>query len=295
MAKNYGNYHINPAGKRGRKRKARGRRRLKNPFGIVLVNPSKRKKSAGRKRSSSSKRRRRALTVKRKSILSASVQTKNPKMKKRRSGRRRNRNPSRRRNRRRSSMIVIRNPARGRKRSRSRRMRNPVGVVTDIVNSNTLTLGAGIVTAQVGTNLVLNKLRRTQMATQGSLPGLKPGQESALAIMIYKLAIGAGAGYLLRNQSPRFSQGLIVGAVAGALSDLLMQSKILQTAGVGRYYGSGRPGAGAYLPGTSTRFTGPASQFLQNSVPRPGMGAAVRPGFVQRAENMSEGAFRGAN
>lgn len=295
MSKNYGKYLINPAKKtRGRKKRSRGRR-MRNPYGLVLVNPAKRASSS--KRKPSRRKRRARAKVRRKAILSAPVQTKNPTMKSRRRGRRRSRNPSRRRSsRRRSSVVVIRNPARGRRRSRSRRMRNPVGgAVGEIFNSNTLTLGVGIVAAQVGTNLVLNKLRATEMATQGNLPGLKPGQESVLAIMLYKLVIGAGVGYLLRNQSPRFSQGMIIGSVAGALSDVLMQSRVLQTAGVAKNFYA-RPGMGM-IPGTSTRFTGPAQRFLMNSnnVPRPGMGAAVRPGFVRAAQNQTEGAFRGAN
>lgn len=178
-------------------------------------------------------------------------------------------------------------------------MRNPVsGVVGDIFNSENLTLGAGIVAAQVGSNIVVNKLRASHMAAQGSLPGLNPASPSPIAIMLYKLVIGAGVGYLLRNQAPRFARGLIIGSVAGAMSDLLVQSRALSMipgAGVGRYFGpagvGGRVGrgAGAYLPGTGTRFTGPGSAFLQGG--RNGLGARVGPGLVNTLPNTINPAF----
>lgn len=295
--KNYGTYHINPVKKSRSKTRRRSRgERLRNPYGLVLVNPARKKpRRKSRRRNPTVRRKVGALgwRHKRGTFHYNPVSSAQPskKMKTRRRGRRRLRNSVRRRTRRRaSSVVVIRNPARGRRRGRSRRMRNPMnGFVGEISNSNTLTLGAGIVTAQVGTNMVLNKLRTSQMAVAGSLPGLRPGQESALAVAVYKLVIGAGVGYLLRNQSPRFSQGMIIGAVAGAMSDILMQSRVLQaipgasTNGTGRYF----PGArvGSYTPGVPAMFTGPAASFLNRGAPQPrrGMSAIVNGGFSQRA------------
>lgn len=172
-------------------------------------------------------------------------------------------------------------------------MRNPVsGVVGDIFNSDTLTLGAGVVVGTTGPTIVVNKLRASQMAVNGSLPGLNPANPSPMAIMLYKLVIGAGVGYLLRNQSPRFARGMIIGAVSGAMSDLLMQSRVLQSipgAGVSRILPASRPGAGAYVPGISTRFTGPSSNYL--AAGRNGVGARVGPGTVNTLPGMVAPAF----
>lgn len=171
-------------------------------------------------------------------------------------------------------------------------MRNPVGgIVGDIFSSENLTLGAGIVAGQVGSNIIVNKLRASQMAAGGSLPGLNPAAPNAIAIMLYKLVISVGAGYLLRNQAPRFSRGLVIGGVAGAMSDLLMRSGALAMipgAGVGRMLPPSR-GAGAFLPGTSSRFMGPASQFLQPT--RNGVSARVGPGLVNNLPMMVNPAF----
>ncbi len=285
--KSYGKYHVNPPKKRRKPRRkrnaARRAKKLRNPipYGITLVNPARKK----------SRRKRRTARRRNPRPLSSVQPAKQTNMSKTRRRGRRRRNPSRRRsNRRRSTIIAIRNPSRGRRRGRSRRMRNPVGVVSDIFSSHNLTLGAGIVTSQVGTNMVLNQLRASQMAINGSLPGLKPGQESAMAIMLYKLVLGAGVGFLLRNQAPRFSEGMIIGSVAGAMGDLLAQSRVLASlpggAGVGRYFPAARRSIGGYTPGVPAIFTGPAGQFLNNGAPQPrrrGMGAIVNRGFAGKA------------
>jgi len=269
-------------------------------YGMYLLNPKTSKSRKSRRRGA---RRRKTR----------SFSTPNP-MKKSRRKRRSfaRRNPARRRRARRAKRIVALNPRRRRRRfsrmnpSRSRRRRvnrrsfsrrNPSGdVIGTFTSSDMLTTAAGVITATLGANLVVNKLA-TSPSTQ-KLPGLDPAKPSAMARTIYKGLIAGGTGFLLRNKAPRFAEGLMLGAVAVVGADLLAQSGLLtqlqQAAGVNRYYGPSR-GTRAYLPGTPSILTGPGSAFLnRSSAPmarRPGMGAPVNRSFLRSVPGMVENPF----
>ncbi len=197
--------------------------------------------------------------------------------------------------------------------------RNPVGgFVRELFGPDMLSVAGGVVIGNVGTTMIMNKLVSANPTTgqrSFDLPGVDYSMlanpqtaatfysKNAWMLAIYKLAIGGAAGYLLRNQSPRLSRGILIGTAATAVSDVLKNTGILSPTGTlslmnrgtSRYYPPAR-GAG-YLPGTSTRFTGPGQQFLtQNGVPRPrGMGAQVGPATMTNLERQAESAFRGAN
>ncbi len=232
----------------------------------------------------------------------------------------RKRNPMSKKTRRRGKSRRSKNPMtrRGGKRRSgrrsTRRMRNPIPVVRELFSSDMLSLGAGVVVGSVGTKMIMNRLVAgdpTTGARAFALPGVNytvPAAQfyskNAWILAFYNLAIGGGAGYLLRNQSPRLARGIMIGAVASTISDVLRNTGVISPTGtlqmpgmlaqgVGRNYG---PGVG-YLPGTNTTFTGPAQRFLAaNNVPRPrGMGARVGPGTMAAMQGQSEGAFRGAN
>ncbi len=270
-------------------------------YGMYLFNPGKRKKS--RRKIRRSKARRKA---------SGRFAKSNPTMKKsrrRRKARSALRNPSRRRRSRRAR-VARRNPARRRRRARMAR-RNPArrrrrgglfsrrnpgsGIIAEFTSQDMLTAAGGVIVGGIGATLIVDKLSKPGTM----LPGLDPAKPTAYGRTIWKAVIAGGAGFLLRGKAPRFAEGLMLSAVAMVGNDVLVQSGIVgqirTAAGVSRYYGA-RPGAGM-LPGTSTRFTGPAQRFLtRNNAPRPrGMGAVVGPGFVRRTASASEGAFTGAN
>jgi len=268
----YGMYLLNPKSSPAKKSRRRGARRRKNRS-LTKSNPMK--KSRRRRRSFATRnpaRKRRARRSRRLIAL-------NPKRRSRRFSRR---NPAR-------SMRRVR-------RGRSFSRRNPSGDIFGTFTSpDMLTVAGGVVVGTLGSNLIVNKLATT--ASTQKLPGLDPAKPSAFARTLYKGLIAGGTGYLLRAKAPRFSEGLMLGAVAVVISDLLSQSGVLtqiQTAaGVSRYYGARGVG---YLPGTNTRFTGPAQRFLtRNNAPRPGMGAAIGPNFMRKTVANAEGAFTGAN
>lgn len=191
------------------------------------------------------------------------------------------------------------------------------GFVRDLFGPDMLSLAGGVVISSVGTTMIINSLVSANPTTgqrKFDLPFIDYSMlanpatagtfysKNALPLAGYKLVLGGLAGYLLRNQSPRLARGLLIGTVATAFSDVLKSTGFITasgslslTRGAGRNYAAAR-GAG-FLPGTSTRFTGPAQQFLAaNSVPRPrGMGASVGPGSMATMERQSESAFRGAN
>lgn len=261
----YGMYLFNPGGKKKSRRKSRRR-----------VARRKSKRTFAKKNPSMKKTRRRRLRSARR----------NPS--RRRRARAARRNPARRR---RSFRASRRNPSRRRRFSR----RNPgSGIIAEFTNQDMLAAAAGVVVGGIGSALIVDRLSRP-----GSmLPGLDPAKPTAYGRTIWKAVIAGGAGFLLRGKMPRFAEGLMLSAVATVGNDVLVQSgvvgQIRTAAGVGRNFGA-RPGT-AMLPGTSTRFTGPAQQFLtRNNVPRPGMGATVRQGFVQRTVGQTENSFRGAN
>lgn len=276
-------------------RRRRHRAKRRNPAKlrhVLMLNPRKRRRS---------KRRGRSLF------------TRNPMKKhRRRRGARRSRNPVSRRS----------APRRMGRRSR-RRFRNPLpGVVQDLFGPDMLTFAGGVVVANVGTSMIMNRLVAGN--AQGQRPFDLPGvdysmlgtanaaqfySKNAWLLALYKIAIGGSAGYLLRNQSPRLSRGILVGTVATAISDVLKNTGVLSAtgaltwpgaSGTHRYFaGTGRnysPRLG-FVPGTPTTFTGPAQSFLTaNNVPRPrGMGARVGPSTMTGVQENSEGAFRGAN
>lgn len=193
----------------------------------------------------------------------------------------------------------------------SRRMRNPMGVVTEIFNPNMLIVAGSAIGANVGINMIMNRL--VVGDATGKRPFDLPGvdftqppatfyQKNGYILAFYKLLLGGGIGYLLRNQSSRVSQGIILGSTITAGSDIFKTAGLINAQGtlgnvpgLSRNYPA-RPGMG-FLPGTNTRFTGPAQNFLTtNNVPRPrGMGAAVGPNMVAHTQSQVEGGFRGAN
>lgn len=288
------------------------------PFGMYLINPGKRKKSSRKKSFTSknpmkTKRRRRSFS------------RKNPSMKRRtRRGRFTKRNPASRR--RRSSAIMVFPNSMKRKRRRSFSARNPVrrrgrrsfirrnpasGIGSTIFDRDTMIVAGGVVIGTVGTNLVLNKLLLPNAA--GAVPFKLPGvnfQQSnymnSIPVALYKFGIGAAAGYLLRNTSPRLAQGIVVGAFAGGISSILQSTNalgglqsanvpatIVTTAapGVSRFFRGAR-GAGAYVPGVPSIYTGPASGFLNKGSPmgrkfgmRRGAGAMFNRTNARRATN----------
>lgn len=226
--------------------------------------------------------------------------------------------PNGRRRRRSRRGFAARNPVRRRSFSR----RNPAGDFSStIFDRDTMMLGAGVVVGTVGTNMLLNALLLPNAQT-GAVPFQLPGVNTAQAgymnsvpVALYKFAIGASVGYLLRNSSPKLGQGIVVGAFAGAISTVLQSTNLLatlpggggtaapntSTAGVGRYFGS-RRGAGSYTPGVNPIFTGPASGFLGNGSPmgsgrlgmrRPGMGALFNRHTARRATSMIPDPFLG--
>lgn len=205
------------------------------------------------------------------------------------------------------------NPSSKRRRKSSRRMRNPMGAIREVFNPNMLIVAGSAIATNVGINMVMNRL--VVGDATGKRPFDLPGvdytqppslfyQKNGYILAAYKLLIGAGVGYLLRNQSARVSQGAILGATITAGSDVFRTAGLINAQGtigtipgLSRNYPA-RNGTG-FLPGTNTRFTGPAQSFLSptsNSVPRPrGMGAAVGPNMLVNTQDMVEGSFRGAN
>lgn len=199
----------------------------------------------------------------------------------------------------------------GRKRRRSRRgfasrnpvrrrsftRRNPAGDLgSTIFDRDTMAIAGGVVIGTVGTNMLLNAILLPN-ATTGAVPFALPGVNTSQAnymnsvpVALYKFAIGAGVGYLLRNSAPKIGQGIVVGAFAGAISTVLASTNVLSglpggsslasgtiapgvsvtQPGVGRYFRA-RAGAGSYTPGVNPIFTGPASGFLTNGSPMRGV------------------------
>ncbi len=202
------------------------------------------------------------------------------------------------------------NPSSKRRKS-SRRMRNPMGVVSEIFNPNMLIVAGSAIGANVGLNMIMNRFTAGDATGKRpfNLPGVDYTQPPATfyskngyILAAYKLVVGGFIGYMLRNQSARVSQGIILGTTITAGSDVFRtagfinsQGTIGTVAGLSRNYPA-RAGMG-FLPGTNTRFTGPAQSFLtMNNVPRPrGMGAAVGPNMVNHTQGQTEGSFRGAN
>lgn len=280
------------------------------PFGMYLINPASRKKS----RSKTGKKRRpfSSQNPMKKSRRKSrrSFARKNPARRKRRRSFAR-RNPSARRSRlkhvlflnprmkkssrRRRRSFASRNPSRRRGFSR----RNPGGPISTIFNNDTLTLGGGVVIGNLGINLILNKILLPN--AQGQIPLALPGVNTAVAgymgtlpVTLYKVLLGGTVGYLLRDRSPRLAQGIIIGTIATAVSDVLRQSNVLSnlpggsqalTGGVGRYF-NGVRGAGAYVPGVPAIFTGPGGAFLHTGAPaaRRGTGALVTRKFASMAQ-----------
>jgi hypothetical protein len=278
---------------------------------MYLLNPGKRKKHSRRKKSFASKnpmktRRRRRSFARRNPI----------RRRRRRSFSRRNPArrsslrhvmifPNRGRRRHRRRHFASRNPMRGyRRRSFSRR--NPDGMIGSIFDRDTMATAGGVVLGTVGTNLLMNSLLLPN-ATTGAVPFSLPGVDmtqanymNSIPVAAYKFAIGAGAGYLLRNTAPRLAQGIVIGAFAGAISSILQQTNVLSSLpggasmqsalvapGTGRYFRPAR-GTGSYSPGVNPIFTGPASGFLTTGSPmrmgaRRGAGALFNAHTANRA------------
>lgn len=260
MSKKPGIYVIRKGRKRNPRKKRRRSAKRRNPLKlkhILVTNPH----------------RRRAHKKRRRNPHQIAAMSKRTRRKTRKATYRRNsarRNPARRKNR----------------RSRVRRMRNPIGIVNDMFNPNMLTFAGGVVISELGTRMIMNRLISGDPVNH--VPAMKlPGinytppvgvvytaaapwdiwRDNAWMIAAYKLVIGGVAGYLLRNQSPRLSQGIMVGAVAGAITDVVAVTGVLKEArGTHRYF-PGPRGAGAYVPGVPSIFTGPAAGFLGRGAP----------------------------
>lgn len=324
--KKTGKYYINPApfamivanspgSKRKAKRRNPAKKKSKGP-GIFVIrkakrNPikrgpsmptmkTKRRRKAKRRnpisnlgRFAKRKTRRAVRKIRRKAKRSASIFSRNPmstKKRRRRGSRRRTRNPISRRGatRRRSG------------RRSSRRMRNPLPIVKEMFGPDMITFAGGIVVANVGTTMIMNRILAGDPTTgqrsfdlplvDYSMLGTANAQtfysKNAWVLAAYKLAIAGAAGWALKSQSPRLSRGIMVGGVATAISDVLRNANILNAqgtlsmarAGTGRGARAflGR-GAGTYIPGVPPLLSGPGTAFINNGAPmaRNGMGAAV--------------------
>lgn len=297
----------NPSMKRSTRKKRMASKRRKNP---TVSGTVARKAGEGRGRWHHKKGRflYNPHRKKKRRKFSISKHSRNPmKHKKRRGGKRRySKNPMRRRG--------------GLRRSRSSRRysRNPVGdTVKELFGQPMLTFAAGVVTAGVGNATILKAINSPASGQRSfDLPGIDYSMlgtanaasfysKNALALAAYKLVLGGTIGYLLRNQAPRFSQGYLVGTVAGAISDVLVKQNIVVQTGYGPILQLDRPTAGAsrmyrgagLVPGVPTQLTGPAQGFMRwnNMPPQRGAGAMVGPGTMRDLEVQSEGAFRGAN
>jgi len=287
---------------------------------MYLINPGKRKKKVTR-----SKRFAKSNPMKKSRRRRRSFARTNPVKRRRR--RFAKRNPARRRGARIQHMMVFpnsmkrkkrrsfsrRNPVR-RSRRRSFIRRNPAGGIgATIFDRDTMILAGGVVLGTVGTNYIMNKLLLpgTTGAVPFNLPGVnfqQTGYMNSLPVAAYKFGIGAAVGYLLRNKAPALSQGIVVGAFAGALSSVIQSSNLLSglpgatttptsistAAGTGRFF---RPrGMGANVPGVPSIFTGPASGFLNRGSPmartfgqrrmmRSGAGAMFNGRMAKKATN----------
>ncbi len=283
----YGMYLLNPNGRRAKKRKAKRSFSTRNPMkktrrksrrhSLALRNPPKRRKARRSFSRRNPARRRRRAGLKHVLFL-------NPMKHRRRKSRRRS--------------FAARNPAgRSRRRRSMFSFRNPSGVVSSVFSRENLTMAGGIVTGNVASALVLNKLLLPDASGKIPLrlPGVdttKQGYMQSMPVSLYKVIIGGGIGLLVMKKYPRFGQGMILGAVAGLVSDAVRQSNVLaslpggnQALGVGRYFPpANRNGTSSYVPGVSPVFTGPGSAFLGGGSPRAringnpgrgGMGAAL--------------------
>lgn len=201
-------------------------------------------------------------------------------------------------------------------RRRSFARRNPAGGIGGtIFDRDTMAVAGGVVIGTVGTNLLLNSilLPNASGTVPFALPGVNMSQANymnSLPVALYKFAIGAGAGYLLRNSTPRLAQGLVIGAFASAITSVLQSTNALSSLpgganafgtpatvspGVSRYFRP--PGVRSYTPGVSPVFTGPASGFLSRGSPmglpgaRRGMGALFNRHTVRTATAMIPNPF----
>ncbi len=261
-------------------------------FGMYLVNPAKKHRGARKK-----SRKARKNPSRSRASRGSPVSTAPAKMKTRRR-RKARRNPS---SRRRSGRVVVINPTRRRsrkarrnpaRRASSRRgfsLRNPVGdVVRDIASESNLKIAGGALVFTTGASIVINKLLASDMARNGSIPGMKPGAISPIGLTLYKAALGVLTIMATRTKFPRFADGVAVGTALVVGSDLIKQSGIdkqlsgiAQSAGVGRYLAPSR-GMGAYVPGVNPVFTGPAAGFLGGGAPRSrGFGTSLTAGAAR--------------
>lgn len=222
------------------------------------------------------------------SVTPLSSATKNPTMKKSKRSRKRARNPVRSSKRGRSRRHS-RNPSR---RRGSRRMRNPVAIVSDIFSPENLAVGTGALAGVVGTRWLVNTLLQGDNTGKRmfDLPGITYPTATApmtaaqftdknkIALAIYEAALPAAIGYVLRNQAPRFSRGVMLASVVNLGIALLKQTDIGTKAGLSYGVGAFLPrGARTFIPGVPPMLSGPATSFINNGAPVPsrGMGAVV--------------------
>lgn len=291
----------NPAMIGGPIRRKAGAKRWHHKKGTFVYNPP----GAGKKRRVKAKRRK---AVKRRNALSSFFSPNPMKTKKRRRGsRRRSRNPVARSGAKRRS---------GRRSSRRSYRRNPFPMVQDVFNSDILATTGGVLGGSVFANTVISKVAMPDatgaipvklwgvdyapLASADPAVRLTFASKNALPLFFYKALIGGVTGAVLRRWSPRLGAGVIAGGVLAGATGFLQAQGLINAAGSLQSRGTGRvlyPGPGVgLLPGTSTRFTGPAQQFLRNGVPQSrGTGARVNGDTMPMMQAQSEGQFRGAN
>lgn len=313
----------NPKGRSKRKTKKRNPNRAKGKPGMWIVrkakkNPAKPAPAPVKRAKRKPRRKPRAKAVA--PVKKISQSTNKTMSKTKRRGKGRSRNPSRRGKARRAARSSARrNPSRRGKRRMGRRSRNPAQIASygrELFSSDMLSVAGGVVLSGLGTTMILNQAFKTDPTTGKRMFDLPLIDYTPLAspatagtfysknvwpIAFYKVLIGGGAAFLLRNQSPRLSRGLAIGTVAGVVSDVLKGTGMLKangtlalpsTNGAGRNYpaanGAGR-GMRTYVPGVPTIFTGQGSAFL---APR-GAGARVDGKFMTRLPAMVENPFAG--
>ncbi len=179
-----------------------------------------------------------------------------------------------------------RNPMSRRHRKHTRRMRNPMGAIREVFPTDLLVTGL----AALGTNVGLNTLQNWALTpnTDGSLrfkiPGVSyPGtngitaatfyQQNGYILAFWKALLGGAAAYFTRNQGKRLSQGIALGTVITAGSDVARTANFVSASGAlqinrgtSAFLPRGR-GAQTYIPGVPPLLSGPATAFINNGAP----------------------------
>lgn len=282
---------VAPKAKRRNPAPKKRKLRRKNPLEIRHVIEDVPARNPGRKKRKS-----------RKSPLSSA--TKNPPIMstKRRKRSRKSRNPGGRRSHSRARSRRSRNPG---KRRRTMRRRNP-GIIDsfkDTVSMRNIAVGTGALTGIVGTKWTINTLISGDATGKRmfDLPGItyptaaapmtqaQFNEKNKLMLGVYEVVLPWAAGYLLRNQAPRFSEGLTISAVINAGVALLKGTNIGTKAGLGAFLPRG---TGTFIPGVPPMLSGPATVFINHGAPvRRGTGAVVNNRWAQQTTGNGAGPF----